>query len=557
MGTSKVKATQTTVIIDVPSMFGSNLIKCSGSNSYTPHHVKDKTSFNKASSDGHHSGKSFFRGLVRFRLSALWSPTGAMHHFQLIRGLGRGSGGEVQGLIIFWRIAGSSISPKTAAVSRPSWPKILLRRSVCWSSSSWKVPTVHWDSRVVSPPGSGHLKQIPKNWDFRMLKMLDPPIVFQRRFLDCYDMTYSLEWKPWCSMGGHLGAFHIGGMGLLSLYYLWIGSFLNTKSYIKSQEWKQVAIWKGNMEHGFFGPLLDFCWPIPLIVAQKFSLFLYISLFRWIFYDALAVAPPIIMSWSHPQFPSKPGLPEDRCRRAMREVHFLRLGLVLGSHKAVTTVICKLWHIWHWVSENGSYNMIIWFYSAQMVIFVILMGIVRIVLWFARGFRPKIAQKGCPMTGPVPPRRSLSHPNVLRIESAFLHQFSLVLAVEFCDLGDLQVRFFWWWSLVRLNSEVLSVNSSYEWWIVSELWSEMYNWKCIARFVQRRIGIMFSFHRNRHVVTPIWPPKRSKNHTHTKSYCISVDISGLFFVQTSVIPWVLDWRSLQRTTQIQRPICRP
>ena len=47
------------------------------------------------------------------------------------------------------------------------------------------------------------------------------------------------------------------------------------------------------------------------------------------------------------------------------------------------------------------------------------------------------------MTGPVPPRRSLSHPNVLRIESAFLHQFSLVLAVEFCDLGDLQVRFFW------------------------------------------------------------------------------------------------------------------
>lgn len=34
--------------------------------------------------------------------------------------------------------------------------------------------------------------------------------------------------------------------------------------------------------------------------------------------------------------------------------------------------------------------------------------------------------------------RSLCHPNVLRIESAFLHHFSLVLAVEFCDLGDLQ-----------------------------------------------------------------------------------------------------------------------
>ena len=28
---------------------------------------------------------------------------------------------------------------------------------------------------------------------------------------------------------------------------------------------------------------------------------------------------------------------------------------------------------------------------------------------------------------------------MLRIESAFLHHFSLVLAVEFCDLGDLQV----------------------------------------------------------------------------------------------------------------------
>lgn len=34
--------------------------------------------------------------------------------------------------------------------------------------------------------------------------------------------------------------------------------------------------------------------------------------------------------------------------------------------------------------------------------------------------------------------RSLCHPNVLRIESAFLHHCSLVLAVEFCDLGDLQ-----------------------------------------------------------------------------------------------------------------------
>eukprot|EP00435_Cladocopium_sp_Y103_P053253 s1204_g17.t1 len=34
--------------------------------------------------------------------------------------------------------------------------------------------------------------------------------------------------------------------------------------------------------------------------------------------------------------------------------------------------------------------------------------------------------------------RSLCHPNVLRIRSAFLHHFSLVLSVEFCDLGDLQ-----------------------------------------------------------------------------------------------------------------------
>ena len=44
-----------------------------------------------------------------------------------------------------------------------------------------------------------------------------------------------------------------------------------------------------------------------------------------------------------------------------------------------------------------------------------------------------------PHDGPRCHRRSLCHPNVLRIESAFLHHCSLVLAVEFCDLGDLQV----------------------------------------------------------------------------------------------------------------------
>eukprot|EP00434_Breviolum_minutum_P035835 symbB.v1.2.031734.t2/scaffold3717.1/size51512/4 len=35
--------------------------------------------------------------------------------------------------------------------------------------------------------------------------------------------------------------------------------------------------------------------------------------------------------------------------------------------------------------------------------------------------------------------RSLSHPNVLRIQTAFLHHFTLVVSSEFCDAGDLQV----------------------------------------------------------------------------------------------------------------------
>ena len=41
---------------------------------------------------------------------------------------------------------------------------------------------------------------------------------------------------------------------------------------------------------------------------------------------------------------------------------------------------------------------------------------------------------------PVRPRlrRSLSHPNVLRIHAAFLHRQRLVIASEFCDAGDLQ-----------------------------------------------------------------------------------------------------------------------
>lgn len=37
-------------------------------------------------------------------------------------------------------------------------------------------------------------------------------------------------------------------------------------------------------------------------------------------------------------------------------------------------------------------------------------------------------------------RRSLSHPNVLRIQTAFLHHFTLVVSSEFCDAGDLQAR---------------------------------------------------------------------------------------------------------------------
>ena len=37
-------------------------------------------------------------------------------------------------------------------------------------------------------------------------------------------------------------------------------------------------------------------------------------------------------------------------------------------------------------------------------------------------------------------RRSLSHPNVLRIQTAFLHYFTLVVSSEFCDAGDLQAR---------------------------------------------------------------------------------------------------------------------
>ena len=108
-------------------------------------------------------------------------------------------------------------------------------------------------------------------------------------------------------------------------------------------------------------PLLDFFWPIPLAVAPPQTMMIWRkSSCNFTHYHVSK--PPKIPSHSqfsielsqpsHSTAPnieaSKPGLPEDQCRRAMREVHFLFLSSawwVRKSSRVIPVIPQPEWYI--------------------------------------------------------------------------------------------------------------------------------------------------------------------------------------------------------------------
>ena len=98
--------------------------------------------------------------------------------------------------------------------SRPSWPKIFLGRSVCWSSSSWKVPTPETSGWCRTTPFCDQQKR--RRLEIQEVKnggssgFFSGLQLFGVFFWIAMIWHTPIEWKPWCSIGGHL-------VGLLSL----------------------------------------------------------------------------------------------------------------------------------------------------------------------------------------------------------------------------------------------------------------------------------------------------------------------------------------------------